>query len=150
MDRRGATTAAASAGVTCSLRLPRCTIAAHALAGVAPAVTARAACGGLVVAGPFDGDEHPDPCPEVPGCHRLPGEEGRAAGRGRALRGAGRRERGPDEGRVGRRRRLQMLIVRFATASAASLTASGNVGWAWTVRAMSSELAENSIAIVAS
>src|SRR5207344_1737299 len=33
---------------------------------------------------------------------------------------------------------LQKLIARLATASAASLTASLKVGWAWQVRAMSS------------
>jgi hypothetical protein len=36
-----------------------------------------------------------------------------------------------------------MWIVRRETASAASLSASGNVGWAWHVRAMSSLDAPN-------
>lgn len=41
-------------------------------------------------------------------------------------------------------------MLRFATASAASRTASASVGWAWEVRAMSSALAPNSIARTAS
>src|ERR1700683_1742065 len=44
----------------------------------------------------------------------------------------------------------QKLIARLATASAASLTASLTVGWAWQVRAMSSAEAPNSMAIAAS
>src|SRR5438046_2140725 len=43
-----------------------------------------------------------------------------------------------------------MWIARFPTASAASFTASGKVGWAWTVRATSSALAPNSTASAAS
>src|SRR5438105_2376421 len=41
-------------------------------------------------------------------------------------------------------------IDRFSTAMAASLTASVSVGWAWQVRAMSSDEAPNSIATAAS
>ena len=41
-------------------------------------------------------------------------------------------------------------MARLATASAASFTASVNVGWAWQVRAMSSDEAPNSMAIAAS
>src|SRR5215210_4332437 len=37
-------------------------------------------------------------------------------------------------------------MARFSTASAASFTASVSVGWAWQVRAMSSDDAPNSIA----
>ena len=40
----------------------------------------------------------------------------------------------------------QMWSARPPTASAASFTASGSVGWAWTERAMSSALAPSSIA----
>src|SRR6476620_9872455 len=43
-----------------------------------------------------------------------------------------------------------ICIARFATAIAASFTASGSVGCAWHVRAMSSAEAPNSIAMVAS
>ena len=41
--------------------------------------------------------------------------------------------------------RLTCGSARFSTAIAASLTASGSVGWAWQVRAMSSEEPANSI-----
>src|SRR5262249_15723677 len=44
----------------------------------------------------------------------------------------------------------EVLMLRLATPSAASRTASGNVGCAWTVRAMSSALAPYSIASTAS
>src|ERR1700689_4626800 len=44
----------------------------------------------------------------------------------------------------------QKLIARLATASAASLIASVSVGWAWQVRAMSSDEAPNSMAMAAS
>ena len=47
-------------------------------------------------------------------------------------------------------REIRKLIARLSTASAASLTASGSVGWAWQVRAMSSAEAPNSMAIAAS
>ncbi len=45
---------------------------------------------------------------------------------------------------------VQMWIALPSTASAASFMASGRVGWAWQVRAMSSEEAPNSIASAAS
>ena len=65
------------------------------------------------------------------------------------------RFRGNERRSVPGRRRVncvtgQKLIARLATASAASLTASLNVGWAWQVRAMSSDEAPNSMAIAAS
>src|ERR1700745_3959039 len=44
----------------------------------------------------------------------------------------------------------QKLIARLATASADSLIASLKVGWAWQVRAMSSDEAPNSMATAAS
>src|ERR1700685_322704 len=44
----------------------------------------------------------------------------------------------------------QKLIARLATASGASLIASVSVGWAWQVRAMSSDEAPNSMAMAAS
>src|SRR5690349_7623956 len=44
----------------------------------------------------------------------------------------------------------QKLIARLSTASAASLIASVSVGWAWQVRAISSDEAPNSIATAAS
>src|SRR5207244_5877879 len=50
----------------------------------------------------------------------------------------------------GGKRRRQMCSARFATASAASFTASGSVGCACTVRATSSALAANSTARAAS
>src|SRR6516164_764781 len=53
---------------------------------------------------------------------------------------------GNDEGETA----YQKLIARLATASAASLIASLKVGWAWQVRAISSDEAPNSIATAAS